>query len=59
MTEEPIQNKPYTIPYALQDKVITEIKRMKENGIIEETYCCYAAPIIFIELPNPEILHGL
>ncbi|XP_062589077.1 uncharacterized protein LOC134250727 [Saccostrea cucullata] len=48
-TEEPIQKKPYSIPYALQEKVKAEIKQMKEMGIIEETESPYSAPIVLIK----------
>jgi len=48
-TEEPIYKRPYPIPYALRDKVKTEIDNMMKAGIIEPSDSPYAAPIVLIK----------
>ena len=48
-TEEPIYKRPYPIPYALRDKVKTEIDNTIKAGIVEPSDSPYAAPIVLVK----------
>ena len=48
--------KPRPVPYALKDKIGTELKRLEDSGVVEKvTYSDYATPIVPIMKPDGSV----
>ena len=48
-TDEPVRQKPYYLPYSKREAVTSEIQRMLEAGVIEQTVSPYASPIVLVK----------
>ena len=42
----PVAQKPYPIPYAYKDAVLSELRKLLEGGLIEPTISAWASPIL-------------
>ena len=47
-TDEPVQSRPYPIPYGIRDSVNADIKTMLELGIIQHSESPYASPVVVV-----------
>ncbi|KAL5020859.1 hypothetical protein ScPMuIL_000014, partial [Solemya velum] len=45
---EPIRRNPYAIPYALQEEVTKELRKMVDLGILEISHSPYAFPLVVV-----------
>ena len=47
--ERPIKQRPYRIPYALQEDVKRQVKEMAEHGIIRKSASPWTAPVVMVK----------
>ena len=48
-SETPVYKRPYTMPYAVREKVEQEVKNMLNAGIVEKSKSAYGAPIVVVQ----------
>ena len=48
-TKTPIRLKPYSIPFAMTEKVNEEVEKMHEKNVIEPSESAYSSPIVLVE----------
>ena len=54
-SETPIYKRPYTMPYAVRQKVEEEVKNMLNAGIVEKSKSAYGAPIVVVQKKDNSI----
>ena len=48
-SETPVYKRPYTMPYAVREKVEHEVTYMLNAGIVEKSKSAYGAPIVVVQ----------
>jgi len=55
-TNEPVQSKPHSLPYAMRTVVDTEIDAMLKMKIIEPSSSPYASPMVIVKKPEAKVI---
>ena len=54
-SETPVYKRPYTMPYAVRQKVEEEVRNMLNAGIVEKSKSAYGAPIVVVQKKDNSI----